>query len=140
MFSRTIIFISLATYVISSCGITRQVHYEETYKNRFFEISTDSFRYKKETYQTLHGIIRDSSNRYMVHYQIQSVCGCVRKTLYPNTQYKLTTQLPVDILLTEEDIFVFKKLSAFSKIDKFCSRTMLDSAKGFIKLTKKTSH
>lgn len=78
-------------------------------------------------------------NRYLVHYQIQEACGCVTKTLYPNTKYKLSTQLPVDIPLTDEDLYVFKKLSAFSRIEKFCSRTMLDSAKGFIKMTKKTS-
>ncbi len=137
-FFRTFALLIIASFCVSSCGPVRQVLFKEAYNDKFFEISIDSFRYKKETYRTLVGIFKDSANRYLTRYQIQGICGCISKSINPKNQWKLSTQLPVDVLLTKEDLYAFKKLSEFPSIEKFCSRTLLDSAKGFIELKKRT--
>ena len=122
-----------------SCGPQRQVLYREMYQSKIFEISIDSFKHKKQIYKSLRAVLRDTSGRYLVQYSVQAICSCVSKHINPKNHYQLATQTPFDVLLTEEDKFVFKKLSEFPAIERFCSRSFLDSAKGFIRRTKKPS-
>lgn len=123
-------------FCVTSCGPVRQVLFREAYNDKFFEISLDSFRYKKENYRTLVGIFKDSANRHLTRYQIQETCGCISKSINPKNQWRLSTQLPVNVILTKEDLYAFKKFSEFPSIEKFCSKSLLDSAKGFIEIKK----
>jgi hypothetical protein len=117
-----------------SCNSGHILSAEKMDNNMFVEFSTFTFRHKGEKITQLDAIIRDSSKRMIEAWHISNKCSCIGKTYYTPylRHYKLTTETNYNSPLNEQDRFLIKKLSQLKEIENFCSRSLLDSAKGFI--------
>jgi len=123
--------------MFSSCGLfikPRQASPGEKFENNYFKIREDSFRYKKQYHLQLTAEINDNNSKTLVRYSFSNICTCSFKN-YANTSYKtylkLTTAPQFDIPLSDTDKLIFKKLTGLPAIEKYCSRSLLDSAKGY---------
>ena len=130
-----VIYIILLVFIFISfsCKHTQVIQKEILQDGKVLEIETLTFRYKGEKFKQISGIIWD--NRKIVSsYNISTKCGCVGKTEHvPRIiHYNLTTNHNFDLPLNEVDKLVFKKFASLPQIETYCSKNLLDSAKGFI--------
>ena len=117
-----------------SCRHTQTIQVDVIQDGKILKIETSSFSYRGEKYKNIAGIVYDDK-KIVCSYYISTKCGCVGKTehLPRITPYKLTTNNNFDLPLNETDKLVFKKFASLPQIETYCSKTLLDSAKGFIK-------
>jgi hypothetical protein len=128
-----ILFISFLVLSLS-CQHTQIIQKEILQDGKFLQIETFTFRYKGERVKQISSIIKNDG-KIVSSYNISTKCGCVGKTEYiPRiTHYKLTINQSFDLPLNETDKLVFKKFASLPQIETYCSKNLLDSAKGFIK-------
>ena len=129
----SIVFLLLTTLL--SCKHTQIIQLENLPDGRSMRIETSPLKYKGEKFKQLSSIIKDNDDKIICSYYITTKCGCIGKTEHvPRiTRYRLTTSNNFDLPLNETDKLVFKKLASLSEIETYCSKNLLDSAKGFIK-------
>lgn len=143
--ARLLLSLVLMLPAVLSCGSFRypgsvvKESYGERIDKGYLVIRVDSFRRKNQYYKQLNAVVRDSSGKMIACYTILDRCGCVSKMNYgqPFSRYKLQTNFSFDIPVSEGDKFIFKKFLDHPRITEFCTRSMLDSAKGFTRVPKK---
>ena len=96
------------------------------------KIETFTFKHKGERFKQISAFIRDN-DQIVSSYNISTKCGCVGKAEYiPRIKrYSLSSTNNFEFPLTETDKFVFKKFVSLPQIETYCSKSLLDSAKGF---------
>ncbi|MBL7723157.1 MAG: hypothetical protein JNK27_03365 [Chitinophagaceae bacterium] len=133
---------------LPSCGLFNHYKHDNTAgfittpsPGKYFTYDSITFKSKGDKIRQLSGYIRDSTGRILSHYSITSKCQCIHKSIMAgqvskqNIQYKLTSELLIDIIpLNKEDSFVFGQFLKYPGIENYCSKELLDSAKGFTKL------
>ena len=125
------IFLIAASF---SCRHTQIIQQENLQDGRILKIETFTFRHKGERFKQISAIIWDN-DKIVYTYNISTKCGCVGKVEHmPRIMhYSLSTSANVEVPLNETDKFIFKKFASLPQIETYCSKNLLDSAKGFIK-------
>ena len=131
---KTLNIIFLLLTALLSCKHTQIVQLGNILNGRSMRIETSQLKYKGEKFKHLSAIIKDN-DKIICSYYITTKCGCIGKTEHvPRiTRYRLTTNNNFDLPLNETDKLVFKKFASLPEIETYCSKNLLDSAKGFIK-------
>ena len=132
-----LIAIPVIAFLIASCSTIRTVSEENIINKSTLRIYKESYKIQGKSFHELRAVLTDSSENIVV-YWITSVCNCIRKEdrKIPRKQYKAVTDSNYDLELTNSDKIILQKFRALPEIEMFCSKSLLDSAKGFIQLRK----
>ena len=129
-----LILILLFTFL--SCTPPTQILVSEKNKdNQTIEISSVRFKTKGEWFNQIDGKITDKEGKWLFIYHISTKCGCLTKTDYRKgiKHYKAVDQLNYDFVIDSLDKFMLMKFASLPDIENYCSKSLLYSAKGFIR-------
>lgn len=125
-------------FLFFSCAHSKEILLsEKDSENQTIEISTFRFKSKGEWINQVETRIINKEGKWLYTYHITSICGCLTKTDYRIKKiihYKAADHLNYDIPLDSTDKFVFLKLNSLPGIEEYCSKNMLSSVKGSIKI------
>ena len=126
------IFLVISTTVSLHCKQSQILQQENFQDGRSSKIETFTVKFKGERFNQIIAIIRDNDKIHST-YNISTKCGCVGKSEYTPgiKRYALSSSNSFEVPLNETDKLVFKKFASLPQIETYCSKSLLDSAKGF---------
>lgn len=131
---KQVIYLLCISLLCCSCTSVLVLSRENISGGRTLELNMIQSGKKGEKKKQLNGIIRNSDGKWQTLYSVTARCGCVGKSVFlpGESHYRLSTGPDFQIPINEDDKLVFRKFLELTAIEKFCSKSLLDSAKGFI--------
>ena len=126
--------------IFLSCGEPKIIlASEKNNQKQTIEFWSSKSKHKGEWFKQINGRLTDENGKWLYIYHISTVCGCLTKTDYRErriSNYKAVDHSNYDFTLDSTDKFMLSKFAALPDIENYCSKQMLETTKGFIKLNK----
>ena len=128
----------LAIIILISCSQTKEIllSTEKYSQDETIKIYESKIKSDGEWFNHLSGHIFDKTGKRLYIFHVSSKCGCVNKSDYSQrkiVRYNAVTHLNYEIALDSTDKFMLSKFASLPEIEKYCSKSLLESAKGFIR-------